>query len=104
MTAHGLWAMTATLLSESGKWHPDAIERALAHGDTDKVSAAYTRGAYWQDGAIVGRPSRHAAQGRGRCADQSGEGKSEMTGAAANVLSFAVKRRWTVVVESEWLL
>jgi len=49
MTAHGFRAMAATLLNESGKWHPDAIERALAHGDTDKVRAAYTRGAYWQE-------------------------------------------------------
>ena len=49
MTAHGFRAMAATLLNESGKWHPDAIERALAHGDTDKVRAAYTRGAHWQE-------------------------------------------------------
>jgi integrase len=49
MTAHGFRAMAATLLNESGKWHPDAIERALAHGDTDRVRAAYTRGAYWQE-------------------------------------------------------
>jgi integrase len=32
MTAHGFRAMASTLLNESGKWHPDAIERALAHG------------------------------------------------------------------------
>ena len=38
--------MASTLLNESGKWHPDAIERALAHGDTDKVRAAYHRGAH----------------------------------------------------------
>lgn len=31
----------------SGKWHPDAIERALAQGDKDKVRAAYHRGAHW---------------------------------------------------------
>ncbi|MGB7655082.1 MAG: integrase arm-type DNA-binding domain-containing protein [Novosphingobium sp.] len=49
MTAHGFRAMAATLLNESGKWHPDAIERALAHSDTDKVRAAYTRGAHWQE-------------------------------------------------------
>lgn len=40
MTAHGFRAMAATLLNESGKWNPDAIERALAHGDADKVRAA----------------------------------------------------------------
>jgi len=49
MTAHGFRAMAATLLNESGKWHPDAIERALAHGEADKVRAAYTRGAHWQE-------------------------------------------------------
>ncbi|WP_372733039.1 tyrosine-type recombinase/integrase [Novosphingobium sp.] len=49
MTAHGFRAMAATLLNESGKWNPDAIERALAHGDTDKVRAAYHRGAHWKE-------------------------------------------------------
>ena len=49
MTAHGFRAMASTLLNESGKWHPDAIERALAHGDTDKVRAAYHRGAHWNE-------------------------------------------------------
>lgn len=49
MTAHGFRAMASTLLNESGKWHPDAIERALAHGEADKVRAAYTRGAHWKE-------------------------------------------------------
>ncbi len=49
MTAHGFRAMASTLLNESGKWHPDAIERALAHGDTDRIRAAYHRGAHWQE-------------------------------------------------------
>ncbi|MFC3173957.1 tyrosine-type recombinase/integrase [Novosphingobium bradum] len=49
MTAHGFRAMASTLLNESGKWHPDAIERALAHGDDDKVRAAYHRGAHWNE-------------------------------------------------------
>ncbi len=49
MTAHGFRAMASTLLNESGKWTPDAIERALAHGDSDKVRAAYHRGAHWQE-------------------------------------------------------
>lgn len=49
MTAHGFRAMASTLLNESGKWHPDAIERALAHGDSDKVRAAYHRGPHWQE-------------------------------------------------------
>jgi len=49
MTAHGFRAMASTLLNESGMWNPDAIERALAHGDNDKVRAAYHRGAHWKE-------------------------------------------------------
>ena len=49
MTAHGFRAMASTLLNESGKWSSDAIERALAHADTDKVRAAYHRGAHWKE-------------------------------------------------------
>lgn len=49
MTAHGFRAMASTLLNESGKWSSDAIERALAHGDKDKVRAAYHRGPHWQE-------------------------------------------------------
>lgn len=49
MTGHGFRAMASTLLNESGKWHPDAIERALAHGNSDKVRAAYHRGAHWNE-------------------------------------------------------
>lgn len=49
MTAHGFRAMASTLLNESGKWSSDAIERALAHGDNDKVRAAYHRGAHWKE-------------------------------------------------------
>jgi integrase len=49
MTAHGFRAMASTLLNESGKWNPDAIERALAHGDSNKVRAAYHRGAHWKE-------------------------------------------------------
>lgn len=49
MTAHGFRAMASTLLNESGKWSPDAIERALAHADTDGVRAAYHRGAHWKE-------------------------------------------------------
>jgi integrase len=49
MTAHGFRAMASTLLNESGKWQPDAIERALAHKDRDHVRAAYHRGAHWAE-------------------------------------------------------
>jgi integrase len=49
MTAHGFRAMASTLLNESGKWHPDAIERALAHRDSDAVRGIYHRGAHWPE-------------------------------------------------------
>ncbi|OJU22846.1 MULTISPECIES: tyrosine-type recombinase/integrase [unclassified Sphingomonas] len=49
MTSHGFRAIASTLLNESGLWHPDAIERALAHGDRDRVRAAYHRGAHWAE-------------------------------------------------------
>jgi len=32
-----------------GQWTSDAIERALAHGDSDKVCAAYDRGTHWKE-------------------------------------------------------
>jgi integrase len=49
MTSHGFRAMASTLLNESGRWNPDAIERALAHGDSDTVRGAYHRGAHWAE-------------------------------------------------------
>ena len=49
MVAHGFRAMASTLLNESGNWSPDAIERALAHGDADAVRGAYHRGAHWKE-------------------------------------------------------
>lgn len=47
MTAHGFRAMASTLLNQSGKWRPDVVERALAHGERDKIRAAYNRAEYW---------------------------------------------------------
>jgi integrase len=49
MTSHGFRATASTLLNESGLWHPDAIERALAHRDQNQVRAAYHRGAHWAE-------------------------------------------------------
>lgn len=43
VTAHGLRATASTLLNESGKWSPDAIEGSLAHADSDAVRATYNR-------------------------------------------------------------
>jgi integrase len=49
VTAHGLRATASTLLNESGKWNPDAIERALAHADRDGVRGTYHRGLHWDE-------------------------------------------------------
>jgi integrase len=49
MTGHGFRAMAATLLNEMNLWHPDAIERQLAHCDNNAVRRAYTRGEYWDE-------------------------------------------------------
>jgi integrase len=49
VTAHGFRSTASTLLNESGKWSPDAIERALAHGDSDQIRAAYDRGNRWAE-------------------------------------------------------
>jgi len=45
---HG-WRKTASsLLNESGKWSPDAIERALAHKDTS-IRGIYNIGSFWAE-------------------------------------------------------
>lgn len=46
LTAHGFRATASTLLNESGKFRHDAIERQLAHGERNKVRAAYNHGQY----------------------------------------------------------
>lgn len=49
MTAHGFRSTASTLLNESGLWSPDAIERALAHQDSNAIRAIYHRAAYWDE-------------------------------------------------------
>lgn len=49
MTAHGFRAMASTLLNETGKWNPDAIERQLGHVDANSVRRVYARGEYWDE-------------------------------------------------------
>lgn len=48
-TSHGFRASASTLLNESGLWHPDAIERALAHVESNDVRRAYARGEHWDE-------------------------------------------------------
>lgn len=49
VTAHGFRTTASSLLNESGKWHPDAIERSLAHADANAVRGTYNRGRYWNE-------------------------------------------------------
>ena len=42
-TTHGFRSVASTILNESEKWHPDAVERQLAHVESNKVRAAYDR-------------------------------------------------------------
>jgi integrase len=49
LTAHGLRTTASTLLNESRRWSPDAIERSLAHADTNAVRSIYNRGRYWDE-------------------------------------------------------
>ncbi|WP_318656077.1 tyrosine-type recombinase/integrase [Qipengyuania atrilutea] len=49
MTGHGFRSTASTLLNESGKWSADAVERALAHKDTNVVRGIYHRGEHWDE-------------------------------------------------------
>lgn len=49
MTSHGFRASFSTLANESGLWNPDAIERALAHVEPNRIRGAYSRGTYWDE-------------------------------------------------------
>ncbi|MEW9624700.1 tyrosine-type recombinase/integrase [Rhodanobacter geophilus] len=48
MTGHGFRSMAASRLNEMG-WNPDAIERQLAHAESNKVREAYTHAAQYLD-------------------------------------------------------
>jgi integrase len=49
MTGHGFRSAASSILNESGKWNADAIERQLAHVDSDSVRRAYARADYWEE-------------------------------------------------------
>jgi integrase len=49
MTSHGFRASASSMLNESGLWNPDAIERQLAHIDSDSVRRAYARAEFWNE-------------------------------------------------------
>ncbi len=52
-TGHGFRATASSLLNESGKWHPDAIERQLAHVESNDARAAYARGGHWDERVLM---------------------------------------------------
>jgi len=52
-TGHGFRATASSLLNESGRWHPDAIERQLAHTEGSSVRAAYARGEHWEERVLM---------------------------------------------------
>ncbi len=43
MTGHGFRALASTILNEQCKYHPDVIERQLAHADRNPIRAVYDR-------------------------------------------------------------
>ena len=49
MSAHGFRSAASSMLNQSNLWHPDAIERQLAHEDTDSIRKAYARADFWDD-------------------------------------------------------
>ena len=49
MTSHGFRASACSLINESGKWNPDAIEAELAHADPNQVRRIYHRALYWEE-------------------------------------------------------
>ncbi len=51
MTGHGFRAIASTALNESGLWSRDAIEKQLAHRETDRVREVYHRAAYLEERA-----------------------------------------------------
>jgi integrase len=46
VVAHGFRATASTILNESGHFSADAIERQLAHQESNKVRAVYHRAEY----------------------------------------------------------
>lgn len=49
MTGHGFRSLASSTLNESGLWTAGAIERQLAHKETDAVRAAYNRAEYLEE-------------------------------------------------------
>lgn len=76
MTVHGFRALASTVLNEDGRFPRDAIERQLAHSESDDVRAAYHRAQYleqrrammewWAGWLAATRADRPSASASGR--------------------------------------
>lgn len=69
MTGHGFRSVASSVLNESGLWSRDAIERQLAHRETDRVREAYMRAEFlderrrmmtWWSGYLAAKASSTA--------------------------------------------
>jgi integrase len=49
MTGHGFRSAASSMLNESGLWNADAVERQLAHVDSDSIRRAYARADFWEE-------------------------------------------------------
>ncbi|EDY86362.1 prophage CP4-57 integrase [gamma proteobacterium HTCC5015] len=49
MTVHGYRSVASSVLNESGKFSPDAIERQLHHKEKNEVRGAYNRAEYLEE-------------------------------------------------------
>ena len=49
MNGHGFRSTASSILNECGLWSADAIERQLAHVNSDSVRRAYARAYYWDE-------------------------------------------------------
>lgn len=49
MTGHGFRSSASSMLNETGRWNPDAIEAQLAHVENNAVRRAYHRADYWSE-------------------------------------------------------
>lgn len=48
-TSHGFRSSASSILNESGKWNPDAIEAELAHKNVNPIRGAYMRTMFWEE-------------------------------------------------------
>lgn len=53
MTGHGFRSLASTILNEQRKYHPDVIEKQLAHTDQNQVRAAYNRADYLMERKVM---------------------------------------------------